>query len=103
MTPNTNAMYMKIHKEPGGGTVVAICDRELLGRTLTEGNIEITITEFFYGDVPASEEEVRYALAHASNANIIGTKVVEIAISLGCIDPSSCLMIDSVPHAQFVQ
>lgn len=103
MTPKYYAMYLKIHKEPGGGTVVAVCDRELLGRTLTEGNIEFTISEYFYGDVPASEEEVRYALAHASNANIIGTRVVEIAISLGCIEPSSCLVIDSVPHAQFVQ
>ena len=96
-------MYLKIHKEPGGGRVVAVCDRELLGQTLTEGDIQITISDYFYGNVPASEEEVRHALADATNANIIGERVVEIAISLGCIERSSCLMIGSVPHALFIQ
>ncbi|MCQ1538977.1 DUF424 domain-containing protein [Methanocalculus taiwanensis] len=96
-------MFLKIHRELGGGQVVAVCDSELLGKTLTEGDIEITVTRDFYGDTPASEEEVRHALTHAGNANIIGTQVVEIAISLGCIKRSSCLMIGSVPHAQFIQ
>lgn len=96
-------MFLMIHREPGGGQVVAVCDRELLGKTLTEGDIEITVSSYFYGETPASDEEVRHALAHASNANIIGERVVAIAISLGCIERSSCLMIGSVPHAQFIQ
>lgn len=96
-------MYLMIHRERGGGTVVAACDRELLGKTLTEGDIQITVSEDFFGENLASEEEVRHALAHASNANIIGERVVGIAISLGCIERSSCLMIGSVPYALFIQ
>ncbi|MDO9539546.1 MAG: DUF424 family protein [Methanocalculus sp.] len=95
-------MYLMIHDEPGGGRVVAVCDRELLGTTLSYGDIEIRITKDFYGETLATEEEVRHALRHASNANIIGSRVVEIAISLGRIEDSSCLMIGSVPHAQFI-
>ncbi|MCP1714631.1 hypothetical protein J2T58_000471 [Methanocalculus alkaliphilus] len=95
-------MFLRIHDAPGGGKVVAICDRELLGRTLREGDLEITITEDFYGGEPATEDEVRAALRHATNANIIGWKVVNIAISLGLVEISSCLMIDSIPHAQIV-
>jgi len=93
-------MYLRIHDAPGGGKVVAICDRELLGTTLKEGDLEITITEDFYGGDLATEDEVRAALRHATNANIIGWRVVKIAVSLGLVEISSCLMIDSVPHAQ---
>jgi hypothetical protein len=95
-------MYLRIHNEPGGGRVVAVCDRELLGKTLSHGDIEITITKDFYGETLATEDEVRHALLHAGNANIIGNRVIEIAISLDRIDRSSCILIGSVPHAQFI-
>lgn len=95
-------MYLKIHKATGGVQVTAVCDHELLGTTVSHGDLEIEVTEDFYGGVFATEDEVRKALLEAENANIIGSRVVEIAISLGRVNRSSCLMIGSVPHAIFI-
>ncbi|MCK8519606.1 DUF424 domain-containing protein [Methanoculleus sp. 7T] len=93
-------MYLKVHHVPGAGEVVAACDSELLGVTLTHGDVEVCITGGFYGTQRAAEEEVGRALLGATNANIIGKRVVALAIAMGLIREEDCVMIGDVPHAQ---
>ena len=95
-------MYLRIHKVPGKGEIVAACDRELLNRTLTSGDIEIFVDERFYGNTPATEDELIDALKKAENANLIGKKVVSIAIRCGATEQESCLMIGDIPHVQIL-
>lgn len=97
-----NEMFLKIHTGPGGERVVAVCDRELMDTTISDGAIQIAVTSDFYGDTLATEEDVRAALLSAENGNIIGSRVVALAVSLGLVDPDSCLVINSIPHAQFI-
>ena len=92
-------MYLKIHRSPDG-VVVAVCDRELLNTTVCHGDVEICISEKFYGNCPASEEEIRSALKTAENANLMGERAVRLAVEMGLIGPSSCMMLGNVPHAQ---
>lgn len=96
-------MYLKVHRMPGAGEVVAACDSELLNVTLMHGDVEVCITGGFYGTECATEEEVREALAGAENANIIGKRVVSIAIAMGLIAKENCITIGDVPHAQIVR
>jgi len=93
-------MYLKVHHVPGAGEVLAACDAELLGVTLTHGDVEICITGGFYGTERATEEEVGQALSCATNVNIIGKRVVALAIALGLVREEDCIMIGDVPHAQ---
>jgi uncharacterized protein len=93
-------MYLKIHRTHDGSSVVAVCDRELLNRRIRHGEIEIHVSEYFYGTTPASESEVAKALKDADNINIIGERAVAVAAGLDLIERSSCLLIDGVPHAQ---
>lgn len=94
-------MYLKIHKTPGEETILAICDADLIGKTLaSETCNDITIDSGFYGTQPATEEEVRQALRTATNANIIGKKVCKIAADEGLIDIDCCIMFGDIPHAQ---
>ena len=95
-------MYLRIHKVPGKGEIVAACDRELLNRTLTSGEIELFVDERFYGNTPATEEELIKALKEAENANLIGKKVVSVAIRCGAAEQESCLMIGDIPHIQIL-
>lgn len=95
-------MYLRIYKVPGKEDIVAACDREILNRTLTSGEIEFFVDEKFYGSTPADEDEVREALRNAGNANLIGKKVVAIAIGCGLADEESCLMIGDIPHVQIL-
>lgn len=93
-------MFLKIHRAPDGTTVVAVCDRELINSTIADGDLEICITESFYGNRLAAENEVAEALARAENANIMGERSVALAVSLGIVSRSSCIMIGNIPHAQ---
>jgi len=95
-------MYLKIHRSPQGD-VVAACDRELLGKKLTHEGVEITISASFYGSTPASVEDVRSAMQGASNINLMGERVVRIAVEMGLITEKGCMRISGVPHAQIFQ
>jgi hypothetical protein len=92
-------MFLKIHHSLSEGDVVAVCDRELINTTISHGEMKLCITESFYGDQQVNEEEVRKVLARADNANIIGKRSIALAIDMGLISPSACIMIGDIPHA----
>lgn len=93
-------MYLKVHRIPGAGEVVAACDAELMDTTLMRGDVKVCISRGFYGTERTGEEDVRGALACAENANIIGKRVVALAVAMGLIAEGDCIMIGDVPHAQ---
>ncbi|MDP2217981.1 MAG: DUF424 family protein [Methanolobus sp.] len=92
-------MYLKIHRA-GESFIVAVCDEELLGKNLKEGNISVTISEDFYKGDQVSEEDVVGIISKAGNLNLFGEKAVSCAIKCGIVDPSSVRIIDGVAHAQ---
>lgn len=93
-------MFLKIHQSPGAGDVVAVCDRELLNATLRQGDLEINVSEKFYGSDPVTDDDVKKAIKDAPNVNLMGRRAVSIALDLGLIDSGSCIMFGDVPHAQ---
>jgi hypothetical protein len=93
-------MFLKIHRSPDGGDIVAVCDRELINTTLRTATMTIMITESFYGSCTATEAEGTEALKRAGNINLIGERSVSVAAGLGLVDRSCCIMIGKVPHAQ---
>jgi uncharacterized protein len=96
-------MFLKIHRSRDTGDVVAVCDRELLNTTVCHEKITIIISDSFYGNTPSTEDEVRDALKHAGNINLIGERSVNLAIGMGLLTKSECMMIGKVPHAQIYQ
>lgn len=93
-------MFLKVHRTPDGGEIVAVCDRELLNTTLRHRDVEVQISETFYGNTQADEERVRAALATATNANLFGHRTISIAIECGAVDRGCVVLIGGVPHAQ---
>jgi hypothetical protein len=93
-------MFLKVHCSPGSGDIVAVCDRELLNTTISHGELSVRISEAFYGNSSVGEEEVRAALKKAGNINLMGKRAVSIAIDMGLITQSGCIMIGEIPHAQ---
>ena len=94
------SMFLKVHRSQGLGDVVAVCDRELLNTTISRGGLSIRITEAFYGTTPVTEDIVIEALRKADNINLMGKRAVSIAINMGLITQSGCIMIGEIPHAQ---
>jgi hypothetical protein len=96
-------MFLKVHRSRDIGDVVAVCDRELLNTTICHEKLSVAITEAFFGNTPATEDMVREALKHAGNINLFGERSVNLAIELGLLTKSGCIMIGKVPHAQIYQ
>jgi hypothetical protein len=87
----------------GKSILLALCDADLLGRTLKQGKIVFHVREDFYkGSVISLEEAVN--LIHQSTIiNMVGTEIVETALANGLVHPDAVLEIDGVLHAQIVK
>ncbi|MEK6952887.1 MAG: DUF424 family protein [Nanoarchaeota archaeon] len=93
-------IFVKVHK--GASEVVAICDKELIGKVFSDGKYELKIGEFFYKGKEVREDEVKGIMINAPNLNIVGERSVNIAIKLGVIDEKNVLNIGGVKHAQSI-
>lgn len=96
-------MYLKVHRSADGNEVVAVCDRELLNTSVRRGDLEVCISEKFYGNRLSEPEEVRPLLEKADNINLMGERVVALAIEMGLIERTNCIMFGTVPHAQVIR
>lgn len=89
--------------------VLAVCDEELIEKELKmrqEGKkelLKIKVSKDFYGDMLVSEMIVVRLMKRATIGNFIGTRVVDIAEKNGFILKENIILIDEVPHAQFVK
>ncbi len=91
-------IVVKFHK--GANIVVAICDKNLIGKTISDGLLEIAVSEYFYNGEEKSEQEVGVIMKNYDNLNIIGKESISLAIRLGIIDKVNILIINGVPHVQ---
>lgn len=95
-------MYMKKY-ETEGHIIVAICDKDIIGKKFKEGELVLKLDIGFYKGIEANEREVKEALSSATIANIAGERAVACAVDCGCIDSDAVIFIEDVPHAQMVR
>jgi len=90
-------------KKVAGNVLLAVCDCELLGKTLREGKIVFKIKEEFYNGRKATIEEAMGMIDNSTIVNLVGKCCVEKAISHGYVHPEAVLKIEGVPHAQIMK
>jgi len=90
-------------KKDGRNVLLAICDCELLGRTLREGKIVFHVKDEFYNGRKASVEEAIGMINNSTIVNLVGKCCVEKAIAKGYVHPEAVLKIEGIPHAQIVK
>lgn len=95
-------MYMKQY-ETESQLIVAVCDKEIIGKKFKEGDLILKLEPSFYKGTDASESEIKEALSCATIANIAGEKAIACAVECGCIDPDTVIFIEGIPHAQMVR
>lgn len=83
--------------------LLAICDCEVLGRTLKEGKLTFHVKDEFYNGGKVSLEEAMAMIANSTIVNMVGKNCVGKAIEKGYVHPEAVLHIDGVPHAQIVK
>ncbi|MGA3060878.1 MAG: DUF424 family protein [Candidatus Bathyarchaeia archaeon] len=90
-------------KQAGRNVLLAVCDCELLGRTLREGKIVFHVKEEFYNGRRASVDEAMGMIDNSTIVNLVGKCCVEKAIAEGYVHPDAVLNIEGIPHAQIIK
>ncbi len=83
--------------------IVAICDKELLGRKISIEDFSIKINRFFYGGELIDEKKALQLMGKSTVGNLFGKKIVELAIKNNFIAEENIIYFDDIPHAQFLQ
>ncbi len=89
---------MKVYTR-GPEVLVAACDADLMGKTLSQGELKLHVSSFYDGDSVDSDEFLEQLKA-ATIGNLVGKVTVETAKRAGMIEDDGIMWIDGVPHAQ---
>jgi hypothetical protein len=87
----------------GRDVLVAVCDAELLGKTLEGGRVPFKVNESFYKGIEGNVEEALEAMKQATICNIVGKKIVEAAIDKNLVHRKAVIYFGEIPHAQIVR
>ena len=83
--------------------VVAICDKELLGKIFENEKFQLNVKENFYKGKEVSESELIKIIENLSREdstfNIVGRKSVDVALKTGIIIQEGIKEIQGVPFA----
>jgi hypothetical protein len=83
--------------------LLAVCDCELLGKTLREDKIVFRIKDEFYNGRKATVDEAMVMISNSTIVNLVGKTCVEEAISMGYVHPDAVIKIEGIPHAQIMK
>lgn len=93
-----SGVLIKVH-ESMGKKIVAVADKELIGKRFEEGERCLDITERFYKGKEETEEEILKILKQSTNTNFVGKKAVALGVKAGIITKDSIITIKGIPHA----
>ena len=96
----TATIAIKHHVNPDGGDILAVADKELIGKTLEDGEIHFKVSKHFYHEDEVSEKELEETIVHHSNINLIGNIAFAIAQKKGLVSEKTGIKIAGVWHAQ---
>ncbi|MDR2699226.1 MAG: DUF424 family protein [Nitrososphaerota archaeon] len=95
-------VYVKL-KQVGKDIILAICDAELLGKTLQEDKIIFKVKDEFYNGGKTTVDDAVGMIKNATIVNLVGKCCVEKAIQNGYVHPDAILSIEGIPHAQIMK
>jgi len=90
-------------KKVGRNVLLAMCDAEILGKTLRDGKMVFCVKEDFYKGAKVNIDEAICMIENSTIVNMIGRNVVSRAIEKGYVHPEAVLKIEGIPHAQIVK
>lgn len=80
-----------------GSMMVNICDEELIGNSVSEGELEISITKDYFAQQMIEEEEAAGLLRSCAIANLVGQRIVKKAVGMKLAPSMSVRTISGVP------
>ena len=94
-------MYLKIHESYR--KVVALCDKEIIGKKFEEGKRQLDVRENFYKGEEIDEQRVLKRLKQLrlddATFNLVGKKSVNAALKAGIITKGNIGKVQDIPFA----
>ena len=78
-------------------TMVNMCDAELIGKDVVDGELKIHINESYYGKQLVDKDEAISFLKSASMMNLVGKETISLATDLGIGSESGIKIISDIP------
>ena len=80
-----------------GTILVNICDEELVGRTVTEGQLKVHLSREFYSGEVVDKGEALRLIRTCSIVNLAGSRSVALAVNNNVGAPEAIRHIEEVP------
>ena len=77
--------------------VLNICDIDLLGKKITEDQLNMNISKSYYGEKIIEHEEAKHLLKNASIINMVGKDTVSLSLELGVGSENGVKKVAGVP------
>ena len=78
-------------------SMLNICDKDLLGKTLNRDNFSLKISEEYYAEKIVEKEEARDLLKKSDNINMVGKDIIDLSVNLGIGTEEGVKVIDGIP------
>ncbi|MFW6083537.1 MAG: DUF424 domain-containing protein [Thermoplasmatota archaeon] len=88
--------------ERGNDVLLAACDKELLGKKFEEEEIQLDVSESFYGGDEADKEKICDEIKRSNIVNLVGENIINAVIQAGFGNEEDVLWIDGTPHLQLI-
>ena len=85
----------------GEDVLLAICDKNILGKTFESNDLQITVNEFYKGKECTAKEALEIA-RKVTIINAVGNKIISLLIENEIVNKDMILKIGSVSHAQVI-
>ena len=78
-------------------SMLNICDAELLGKNIVQDDLNMHISESYYGDKLIEKEEAKTLLRNSSIINMVGKETVSLSLELGIGSENGVKLISGIP------
>ncbi len=78
-------------------SMLNICDAELLGKKIIEGDLTMHISENYYGERFVEKDEAESLLNNSSIINMAGKETISLALKLGIGSENAVKTVSDVP------
>ena len=78
-------------------SMLNICDVELLGKTISKDELNMNISQSYYGEKLVDKEEAKSLLQNSSIINMVGKNTVSLSIELGIGSENGIKTISDIP------
>ncbi len=95
-------MFVYKKFQNGTETLLAIADNEIIGKTFSEGILQITVNRDFYCHEMCNEEEALELMRDATSVNAVGAKIIDVMLRKKIVRPEAILTIQGTPHVQII-